>query len=322
MGLDSSFSFPLTPFQALNQLQRLGLALPEVEWLLGALLSRHRAAAPSAVEGELAVPLSRTDWVLQASESCIQTGDWSWLVARAERCLQGEPIQYVLGQAAFLDHSYEVTPQVLLPRPETEVLWEVAVSSLAQESGRRLRGIEVGLGSGILSIELLHRFAGCEMWASELSLGAQAVALRNARRLLGPQEPGGRLQVLTPLDEHAVLRGVFPEGLQADFLISNPPYLVRRAGSAETTPQVSEWEPAVALFSPDEDDVFFYRKLAEEASGMLRPGAWVFLEVPHERAEQIRTLWDQLEEVHSVELLNDLTGRPRVLRVRWSGPGL
>jgi release factor glutamine methyltransferase len=293
------------------------------------LLSAAKGRAPEGVvtsEAEALVQaaflkaglsrISRHDLYTRGTETCPEAVALE-LERMAKERASGRPLQYVTGEQVFLDHVYLVTPDVLIPRPETEALVIEAIRDLALQSREPVLGLEVGLGSGIISIELLSRFQGLQMIATDASEPALAVATKNARAILGPSSR--RLQPLLVSDrnlvcEPLVLRlggGMSP---RADFLISNPPYLV---GPNEAEEQVSKFEPALALWSPAADPTYFYQAIARESKGILADGAPVFVEIPHERAREIRSVftaqgWD-------VTIKPDLSGRERVLIARGNG---
>lgn len=234
------------------------------------------------------------------------------LLVMATRRAGGELLQHLTGYQQFLGHEYEVSADVLVPRPETELLVERAIARLSEGIEPRL-GLEVGLGSGVISIELLNRFNGLRMMASEVSHAAAAVARKNAEGVLGRGAPGTRLDILSVADELEVLEPFIRSGLQdrADFLISNPPYLL---SEDETDEEVWKHEPSEALFAPGGDVLHFYRRIAEGARAVLRNGAYVFLELPHERASEILRLF--VDAGFRCTLLKDLTGRERFLEAR------
>lgn len=232
-----------------------------------------------------------------------------WSAKRA----QGVPMQYLTGTQSFLEHEFTVSPAVLVPRPETESMTARAIEELqAGAVGPRL-GVELGLGSGAISVEILDRFPALRMVATEFSPGAIEIAKENARRILG--EGAHRLEIVRvpeplhvfePLENRIAPRSV-------DFLISNPPYLVH---DHEVEPEVRAHEPRIALFAPASDPLHFYRKVAEEAARVLRPGGRVWMEVPHERAESIQNLFEKQGWNAKIEL--DLAGRERVLCAQLS----
>jgi release factor glutamine methyltransferase len=252
-------------------------------------------------------PISRADFYARLGDRLtVPVGER--LVILATLRAEGRPLQHVTGYQQFLDHEYSVTPAVLIPRPETEILASEAIEALARGPEPEL-GLEVGLGSGVLSIELLSRFPGLRMMASELSSEAEQVARSNAERILGPRGPGAlRLEIARASDPLDVWEP-FGRPRLADFLISNPPYLLE--GGAEVDADVRAHEPATALFAPVSDPLHFYRGIASRAREFLRPGAMLFLEIPHERADPIRAMF---EPDWSVRVIADLAGRPRVIR--------
>lgn len=232
-----------------------------------------------------------------------------YAVARSE----GKTLQHVFGYQAFGENIYHITPAVLVPRPETEILLENAMTVLRAQVAAPCLGLEIGLGSGILSIELLTRFGALKMWASEASEAATAIACENARSILG-ENWAEKLRVL-PVEANQVCAPIASQlGAQkADFLISNPPYLM---DATEADEEVVRNEPSMALFAPQGDPLFFYREIAENAGSLIRPGGFVFLETPHERADEIANLFRQRDwDANSIHAGCDLTGRKRVLIV-------
>jgi release factor glutamine methyltransferase len=228
-----------------------------------------------------------------------------------ELCAQrasGMPLQYLTQCQGFYDHDYVVRPGVLIPRPETEQLLEQAIARVQERFSSGL-GWEIGLGSGVLSIELLAFFPQLRMQASECSETAFFCAQENAQRILG--KDARRLEFLRARGRREVWEPF--EGKKADFLISNPPYLDRSCQEQEVEPQVLLYEPEEALF-PEGDCLFFYRSIAKRVWEFLHPDGMIFLEIPHERAEEIAVLFGHWK----TQIFYDLNQRPRVLVVELS----
>jgi release factor glutamine methyltransferase len=210
----------------------------------------------------------------------------------------------------------------LIPRPETEFLVAIALDEIGRMfpvRGQPFTGIEIGVGSGAIAIEILSRFPGARIYASELTTEAEARAKSNARRILNQSAvDSARLKILRvrdPLEvwepfERAIAEGVFKA--PAQFLISNPPYL---ASESEADQDVREQEPKSALFGPPSDPCYFYREIARGAHPYLEVGAPVYLEVPHERAAIIESIFKS--EGWKTRLAKDLTGRDRVLSAKF-----
>lgn len=228
----------------------------------------------------------------------------------AESRAAGSLLQHLIGYQVFLDHEYRVGPEVLIPRPETETLVVHAREILGKEPALRDVGIEIGLGSGIISIELLARFPELRMRASELSRAAAELARLNAREILGARA-AERLEIRFPENELEVIEPFLSEQPKAGFLISNPPYLVP---GTEVEEEVRLQEPAAALFAPDFDPLYFYREIAARGREVLRAGGLVFLEIAHERSRETLNLFES--SGWDARLLLDLNGRPRILSGR------
>jgi len=238
-----------------------------------------------------------------------------------ERRGQGEPLQHILGRWGFYQNEYEVSPAVLIPRPETEVLVHEVIQILPSQ--KPLQGAEIGLGSGVISIELLDARPELLMTATEVSADAVRVAQRNASAILksGVDQGTKRLSIhlvdasQSPCSELERALG----SLSIDFLVSNPPYLDGTQGSMEVEDDVRRSEPHTALFAPVHDLNYFYRDIATRAYRLLKPDGFVAVEIPHERAEPIESLFRTAGYQTRVE--SDLTGRPRVLIAKLNKKG-
>ncbi len=232
-----------------------------------------------------------------------------------EQRASGKLLQHVTGRQFFYQHEYDVSPDVLVPRPETELLIDLSIRELERSAIKPELGIEIGLGSGILSIELLSHFPNLKMIATEVSQSAAEIALKNAEKILG-QGPNGmdRLQLVLIHQGDQVLEplaSVIPHssrGKLADFLVSNPPYL---ATQNEVEADVYRYEPHNALFAPQDDPLFFYRKISDRMREFIKVDGSLFLEIPHERADQIRRIFESSDE--ATKVINDLNQRERVL---------
>ena len=251
-------------------------------------------------------PLRRSELYLQIEEPCsIEGREQAHLLAKKR--MEGTPLQHLLGYQYFLDHRYEVSPDVLIPRQETEILCQTICDYFEKKKISPKQGIEIGLGSGMISIELLNKFPSLKMTSSEISIPAQEIAMKNALSVLGKD----RLVDLSIQTPHHPLQVFFPEFTQnspADFLVSNPPYLIQKD---EIDQEVIRHEPALALFAPENDPLFFYEEIGKNARFYLKGQAPIFLEVPHERAELIKALF--IDNGFQAELIVDLTERMRVM---------
>jgi release factor glutamine methyltransferase len=225
------------------------------------------------------------------------------LQAILRRLEGGEPVQYVLGQADFFGLTFAVGPAVLIPRQETEEL----VAWVLDWLGRRPGGaqvLDIGLGSGCIGITLKKKRRDIELYGLEKSPEALLVARENARRWLGE----GNFtflegDILQPSDW-----ALFPP---LDAVVSNPPYIP--PGEAELVPpHVRDHEPALALFTPADDPLAFYRAIAAFSRHKLRPGGGLFLECNEFNAGEVSGLL-RAAGFGQVELRRDLAGAERMV---------
>lgn len=225
-----------------------------------------------------------------------------------ERCA-GKPVQYITGHKEFWGLDLEVNPDVLIPRPETELLVE-AVIELAQreamvrrETGWRMA--DVGTGSGCIALALASEFPRATIFATDLSRPALAVAARNADRL--------GMRGCVTLVQCNLLECFAAEGNKAfDFVVSNPPYVGRDELSGLQR-EVRDFEPQLALGGFASNDEI-YRRLIPQAHAMLKEGGHLILEIGYSMAEKIAALLT--EGWGSIEIRPDLCGIPRVVLAR------
>lgn len=206
----------------------------------------------------------------------------------------GKPTQYITKVQEFYGRDFRVTPEVLIPRPETELLVETALREAPFEG----LVVDVGTGSGAVAVTLALE-AGLRVAATDISRAALAVARGNAGRL------GGRVEFL----ECDLLAAFADESVAA--VVSNPPY-VPLSDAAGMQREVRDWEPGMALFA-GADGLDVYRRLIPEARRVLRPGGLLAMEIGFGQAEAIRELAQGWNDRRT---LPDLAGIPRVFVCR------
>jgi release factor glutamine methyltransferase len=228
-------------------------------------------------------------------EQELQEVEWLHYGRYLHERLKGKPTQYITGRQEFYGREFRVTPDVLIPRPETEHVVEVAL----QIARRATRVLDVGTGSGALAITLQLE-TGAEAWATDISPAAAAVAAGNARRVGAPVN-----MVICDLME-----GIAAAAM--DLIVSNPPYvpLSQRQGLQR---EVRDWEPHVALFA-GETGFELYDRIATDAPRVLRPGGWLIMELGFGSRDYVADLLSGWREVRSEP---DLAGVPRVIAARW-----
>ncbi len=215
------------------------------------------------------------------------------LVARRR---SGEPLQYIEGTTQFGSIEVAVDPRVLIPRPETEQLWELVATRLAGRPPRIV--VDLGTGSGNLAIALKHTFPGADVHAVDVSAASLEVAARNVAAM-------GYEIALYLGDLFAPL----PRGIRGrvDLVISNPPYIA--AGDhAALPPEVRDHEPAVALLAGT-DGLSVLRRIVDAAPGWLSADGVLACEIGEDQGDALRELAAGLNP----EIMKDLAGRDRFL---------
>ena len=219
-----------------------------------------------------------------------------------DRMASGEPIQYIIGKAYFYDREFDVTPDVLIPRPETELLVREAVN-WARRSGRKsLRILDLCTGSGCIAWSMALELPGSEVTAVDISDGALAVA------------SGQKFECDVPpkFIKADVLAGPV-EGLGTfDMILSNPPY-VMDSEKALMRKNVLEHEPWLALFVSDDDPLIFYRAVAAWAKQLLKSDGLCLVEINESLGRQTAKVFEDTG-FRDVEVLQDLNSRDRFIR--------
>jgi release factor glutamine methyltransferase len=214
-----------------------------------------------------------------------------------DRRYRGEPIQYITGEAEFYGLPFRVTPDVLIPRPETEHLVEKAVELAAGFANPRI--VDVGTGSGAIAIALAHELTGAIVTATDISVSALNLARWNAERT-------GFADRIRFLDGD-LLTPVADE--RFEFVVSNPPY-VPTADRDSLSLEVREHEPSLALFAGT-DGLDVYRRLIPAAFAVLEPGGFLVQEIGYGQSDTVGGLLKDTG-FDRIEFADDLQGIPRV----------
>lgn len=294
-------------------------------------MARLRAAeAPShTLAAELlmisALGRERT-WVCTHAEETIEPATLEKYFALVARRAAGEPTQYLTGKQEFWGLEFEVTPAVLIPRPETEHVVEVVLERLGargikirMDTGAQspqLRVADVGTGSGCLAVALAYELPHADVFATDVSNAALEVAKRNA----GKHGVAERVHLVEAnlLDAfQRESRGANGEAALFDVIVSNPPYVALQ--DAATLPrEVREHEPHVALFG-GRTGVEMYGRLIEQARSLLRGRGILALELGYNCAEPVLKIVRAQQGWVNVSITNDLAGIPRVLAAERLG---
>ncbi len=219
---------------------------------------------------------------------------------------QQVPVGYLTGRAYFYSLEFRVTPAVLIPRPETELLVEQVINICRTSHFANPGILEIGTGSGCVAIALGENLPHAELVATDICASALAVAKDNAQS----HELSGRIRFAQGDLFEALNDQTFPSS-GFDFIVSNPPYISREE-IPDLAAEVREYEPRVALLAGDEA-FGVHRRIVEGAEGYLAKQGKLLMEVGHEQAQAGRTLLEECGYLSEVRTVRDLQGHERVV---------
>lgn len=265
-------------YQGTELLEKVGVAAPRLtaEVLLGYAIGRERAYLYAHPEQEL----REVEWIHFGR----------YLHERAS----GKPTQYITHKQEFYGREFRVTPDVLIPRPETEHVVEAALALPAE------RIVDVGCGSGAIAVTLAAE-RDANVVATDLSAPAIAVAAENARKL------NARVQFV----QCDLLSAIADASM--DLVVSNPPYISRNQRDT-LQPEVRDWEPELALFG-GATGTEIYARLLSDSRRVLKPRGWLVLELGFDSLPLITPM---LSDWRDTRTIPDLAGIPRVLVCQWA----
>ena len=216
-----------------------------------------------------------------------------------ERLQQYVPIQYILGETEFYGLTFEVNESVLIPRPETEEL----VDWIVKENGSNetISILDIGTGSGCISVSLAKHLVNAKVHALDVSASALKVAQSNAK--------------LNDVEVECIEADILNwdiEDLKFDIIVSNPPY-IREIEKSEMKANVLNYEPHLALFVENKDALLFYKQITKLALVVLKPNGQLFFEINQYLGEEMK---DLLKEHHfdNIELKQDIFGNDRMIK--------
>ena len=262
--------------QALRQAQADGLERPDAQRLLGHLLQRERA------------------WLIAHDDQALNEPMASAFADGCRRCAAGEPLAYVIGEQHFYGLRLLVTSAVLVPRPDTETLVDLALALLPTLARQQPRVLDLGTGSGAIALAVAQGHGAATVTATDISADALTVARANAQRL----------SLSIDLAQGAWWQAVAAEQ-RFDLVLSNPPYIA----ADDANLSALQHEPLIAL-SPGGDGLDAYRQIIAGAAAHLAPGGWLLFEHGWQQADAVSGLLRQAG-FSRIDSRRDLAGRVR-----------
>ena len=275
---------------------------------------------------EVRFGLSPSDLFL-GKDTQLSTDDQKLLEEIARRLMTGEPVQYAIGLAEFGGRTFHVEPGVLIPRPETYELCQWIVSSGLQRTFpgcpclsavvRCQKILDIGTGSGCIACTLAADIPDAQVTAWDISEEALRIAAENAKRIgvtvrfeqrdILNDNPSPSLPPCYPL-----ATPLLPPCYEYDIIVSNPPYICEKEKDGMEQ-NVLDYEPALALFVPDDDPLLFYRAIARYGLTALKPGGRLYFEINPLYADALRDMLSMMSW-HDIEIKEDQFGKQRFIK--------
>ena len=237
--------------------------------------------------------------ILAEKELKLTESEWKLAVSFIDRLKKHEPIQYILGETEFDGLKFKVTPAVLIPRPETEELVDWIIRDYSSKG--KIKIIDIGTGSGCISISLKKRLKNADVYALDVSVDALNLAKENATS--------------NDADVHFVQADILKmDDLDEkyDVIVSNPPYVLA-SDSRYMQHSVLDYEPNIALFVSDDNPLLFYRKIADLAKNNLTENGNLYFEIHHKQGSNV-VQFLQSTGFREITLRKDLSGNDRMIR--------
>lgn len=244
---------------------------------------------------------SRADLVIRAEER-VSESEILHVHKTLLKLKEGQPVEYVVGNAVFGDLTLKVNEHVLIPRPETEEL----VAWMVSEEADQKHFLDIGTGSGCIALGLAHGLKGAQITACDVSQEALTLAREN----------GAALGLDVNWLGHDILNhkvSNLPQPLQV--IVSNPPYVLEKE-KEEMQSRVTDWEPHVALFVPDEDPLLFYRHIIAAGKELLAKNGSMYFEIHEAFGRDIFDIFEQ-HGYGEIRLKQDLQGKDRMIKAKW-----
>jgi release factor glutamine methyltransferase len=278
-------------------MQRSDQLLQQIRLRLEASYDRQEAQSLAFLMIEHLYGLSRAQIL---SGKTIDTDKNERLENNLVRLLRFEPLQYILGETSFYGLTFQVSPAVLIPRPETEEVVEriILENNHTPDTSVPLSILDIGTGSGCIAISLKKHLPEATVHALDVSEDALRIAKANA----------DRNRTTIHFMHYDILKKdfVLPE---VDILVSNPPYVLP-SEKKEMYANVLEHEPHLALFATEEDPLIFYKAILVHARQCLRPGGRLYLEINENFGSEMHTLLLQ-EGFDAIKIIKDLNEKDR-----------
>lgn len=243
--------------------------------------------------------LSKSDLIINRSDYRLKDTDFEKIEEIVLRLCHFEPIQYILGETEFYGLPFHVEPGVLIPRFETEELVDLIVKENSLRE--RIKILDIGCGSGCITVSLKKNIPSAEVWCCDVSEIALRVTRENA--------------LLNQVEINSVKYDVLGKSAFCEtgymIIVSNPPYVTNKEKEMMSR-NVLDYEPEIALFVPDDDPLIFYRTIIEKSREWLLPDGMIYFEINESFPDEICQL--MLKEGFTAKIIKDINGKDRIVK--------
>jgi release factor glutamine methyltransferase len=288
-----------------------GTILQALEW--GARTLKQSGVENPRLDSEVLLMFctgNGREWLYANYTLALKKSEWYSFNACIQRRAKREPVAYIIGRKEFRKLTFTVSPEVLIPRPDTEFLVEVALEkcNVLNQQKTHLRILELGTGSGIIAASLAHEIDNAAIVASDSAFETITLARENARIY----KLDKKISFFVGHFTHAL--EISKKELFFDCIVSNPPYL-SEADLHNTIPEIRDYEPHNAL-DGGTDGLACYRDLLKDVHRLLDEGGFLLLEIGSGQSNAITAMLQKTEHYSEVTTLKDLAGFDRVISAR------
>jgi release factor glutamine methyltransferase len=288
-----------------------GTVLQALEWGTG-ILKQSGIENPRLDAEVLLMFCTRNGraWLYANHAITLKKGELNSFISCIQRRAKREPVAYITGSKEFRKLTFSITPDVLIPRPETEILVEVLLEKCKrlQNKKNHLRVLELGTGSGIIASSLAHEIDNATIVATDSVYDTITLARKNARRY----NLDKKINFFVGHFTHALK--IRSDKQYFDCIVSNPPYLSEN-DFYHTMPEIKDYEPRHALCGGS-DGLACYRDLLQDVHRVLDDGGFLLLEIGSDQLNAITTIIQKTEHYSEVAVVKDLSGSDRVISAR------
>ncbi|MBF0225716.1 MAG: peptide chain release factor N(5)-glutamine methyltransferase [Desulfobacterales bacterium] len=251
-----------------------------------------------------ALNLTRIDLYLKYDQPLKKT-ELEFYKSLIKRRIENEPVAYIIGQKGFWTMDFFVSRDVLIPRPETEILVETAISLIPSADEKKWNILDIGTGSGAIILSIASEKEEHSFFASDISYNALKIAKKNA----AAYGLGDKIFLFCNNLFEAITNVQY-----FDMIVSNPPYISSKTINS-LQPEIKFYEPITAL-DGDEDGLSFIRKIINQSELYLKPNGYLIMEIGYDQKESVIQITNSTKYFNSIEFIKDYSGHFRVVKLK------